>query len=113
MELKDFVSKTLIDIITGVKDAQVLAKEYGASINPANTGILSASKAIMAKDNDNITFLQRVDFSLSLQEYSSIDGKIGIGVVIKTGGKQQNTTENKVSFSVPIALPTDVDGNNR
>lgn len=66
MELKDFVSKTLIDIITGVKDAQVLAKEYGASINPANTGILSASKAIMAKDNDNITFLQRVDFSLSL-----------------------------------------------
>lgn len=106
MELKDFISKTLMDIIAGVKDAQILAKEYGASINPSNTGILSVSKAIMARDNDNITFLQRVDFSLSLQEYNSIDGKIGIGIV-KAGGEQQSATENKVSFSVPVALPVD------
>lgn len=106
MELKDFVSKTLIDIVEGVKDAQVLAREYDASINPANTGILTSSKTIMAKDNGNITFLQRVDFSLSLQEYSSIDGKIGIKVVM-AGGELHNMTENKVSFCIPIALPTD------
>ncbi|WP_288323693.1 hypothetical protein [Xylanibacter rodentium] len=106
MELKDFVSKTIMGIIEGVRDAQILAREYDAFVNPADTGVLSVSKTIMAKDNDNITFLQRVDFSLSLMEYKSIDGGVGIKVA-KIGGEQQNTIENKVSFSVPLVLPTD------
>lgn len=65
MDLKDFVSETLKEIIEGVKDAQEFAKEKGAIINPSKFGTVTP-KAIMSKDNDEISAVQRIDFSLSL-----------------------------------------------
>ena len=40
MELKEFVSETLKEIISGVKNAQAFAQENGACINPNNSGHL-------------------------------------------------------------------------
>ena len=80
MDLKDFVSETLKEIIAGVKEAQEYAKEHGAIINPTKFGIV-APKAIMNKDNDEVTSIQRIDFSLSLQQSYAADGKVSIGVL--------------------------------
>lgn len=41
MDLKDFVSETLKEIIAGVKEAQEYAKEHGAIINPTKFGIVA------------------------------------------------------------------------
>lgn len=41
MDLKDFVSETLKEIIEGVKDAQDFAIENGAVINPTSFGVVS------------------------------------------------------------------------
>jgi hypothetical protein len=35
MELKEFISESLKQIIEGISDSQALAKEKGAKINPA------------------------------------------------------------------------------
>lgn len=106
MDLKDFVSETLKEIIAGVKEAQEYAKEHGAIINPTKSGIV-APKAIMNKDNDEVTSIQRIDFSLSLQQSYAADGKVSIGVldIGKIEGKYENIKENRVNFSVLITLP--------
>lgn len=106
MDLKDFVSETLKEIIAGVKEAQEYAKEHGAIINPTKFGIV-APKAITNKDNDEVTSIQRIDFSLSLQQSYAADGKVSIGVldIGKIEGKYENIKDNRVNFSVLITLP--------
>ncbi len=106
MELKDFVCETMKGIIAGVEDAQKYAKEHGAIINPTKFGVV-APKAIMNKDNDEITSIQRIDFSLSLQQSHAADGKLSIGVldIGKIEGEYKSIKENRVNFSVLIALP--------
>lgn len=50
MELKEFVTQTLVQIIEGVKDAQQQTKDSGALINPKtfrNTGHSSAQAQIL------------------------------------------------------------------
>ena len=108
MELNKFISETLKEIIAGVKDAQEFARENGAIINPTRFGIVKP-KAIMSKDNDEMTSVQRVDFSLSLEQGFSADGKINIGVldIGKLGGDYKSQHTNTVNFSVLIVLPTD------
>ncbi len=108
MDLKEFVSETLKEIIAGIKEAQEYARESGAVINPTKFGIVKPN-AIMSKDNDEITSVQRVDFSLFLKQGFSADGKINIGVldIGKLGGDYKNQHTNTVHFSVLIVLPTD------
>ena len=109
MDLKDFVSETLKEIIEGVKGAQDFAIEN--VINPTSFGVVSP-KAIMSKDNDEVTSVQRIDFSLSLQQSYAADGKVSIGVmdIGKIEGEYRNIKENRVNFSVLVVLP---DGDNR
>lgn len=108
MELNLFISETLKEIIKGVKDAQPFAKENGAIINPTNFGIVKPN-AIMNKDNEEVTSVQRIDFSLSIEQSFSADGKISIGVLDlgNLGGKYNNQKTNTVNFSVLVTLPID------
>lgn len=108
MDLKDFLRDTLVQITEGVKEAQEYVKGTGAVINPSEFGTI-APKAIMSKDNDEVSAVQRIDFSLSLQQNWGTDGKVSVGVLdighIK--GEYQNIKENRVNFSVLVVLPTD------
>lgn len=107
MDLKDFVSETLKGIIDGVVDAQSYALKKGACINPVQMGIARQTNAIMRVGNDSITYVQKIDFSLSVQQSHLADGKIGIEVldVLNIGGAYEKFIENRVSFCVPMALP--------
>lgn len=99
MDLKDFVSETLKEIIAGVKEVQEYAKEHGATINPTKFGVV-APKAIMNKDNDEVTSIQRIDFSLSLQQSYAADGKVSIGVldIGKIEGEYQKDRLRPIHF---------------
>lgn len=108
MDLKDFVAETLKQIVEGVEEAQTFAKKHGACSNPTNFGVVEP-KAIMCKDNGEITAIQRVDFSLLLTTAIEANGKVGIEIFdfVKAGGLYNKICTNSVNFSVLVTLPTD------
>lgn len=96
MELKEFVTKTILDIIDGVRDAQKLNKTT-AQINAA-----TASRGI-----ENIDF----DVALSVTDGDEKDRGITVSIpsISKVGSfrrkESRETTEQRVKFSVPVAYP--------
>jgi hypothetical protein len=113
MELKDFISQALSQIVDGVKEAQEKASEQGAYINPTNIKDRDTSSRHIFI-NDKSIDVNNIDFEVevSTMDGNSKSGKAGIFVadIISVGAKNenQNTTmaRNKLSFVVPVALPT-------
>ncbi|WP_409525998.1 hypothetical protein [Nitrincola sp. MINF-07-Sa-05] len=106
MELKDFVSKTLQEILTGVKEAQdsVAGKHVGTVV-----------PVTFSQDNlkqpENITPFQNVSFEIvvNVEENSGSEASISVlGGWINGKAKGNNGNSNmeatKISFSVPISF---------
>lgn len=115
MELNEFVKGTLLQIIQGVHEAQGLAKEYGATVNP---GRITGNNLLQSTINNKSCTVQNVDFVVGLTSSTSESTKLGIGVMLgsigiggKTDANDNNTAATSVKFSVPIALPAE-DNNN-
>lgn len=102
MELKEFVTKTILDIVDGVRDAQLREKEQPDFNSWAKIG-----------DADGSTF---IEFDLVLEKTQGNGKKRGIGVAlpeIATAGLGKEKTsatkeENRIRFRVPIVYPTPV-----
>jgi len=81
INLQQFVSETLLQIIGGVKDAQAAAQSLGAKVNPhlstsandaANIGLLMAGR----------DYAQLVQFDVALSVKAGTGTKGGIGVFV-------------------------------
>jgi len=112
MELKDFISETLIHIVDGVKEAQKHAKENDAKINPINLQLQKSGNKPIYSDGRGINFAQVIDFDVALTVTDEKKGKSGVGVFvgpIGIGGQIQsdkiNSSISRISFSVPVFLP--------
>ena len=108
MELKEFISETLIQIIEGVTDAQKKTEKSGAIINPAYT------KNQEQKITSHYPYIGLVDFEVALTNTDEKGGKVGIGVwFANVGAGAQHKTDvkslavNNVKFSVPLILPNE------
>ena len=107
MDLKEFISDTLIQICEGVKDAQVECASNGARVSPPifKDRITAATGYSYWKYTD-------VKFKVALQSSDKENGKSGIGVLLAniTVGTAKETAQDfssvtSVEFSVPVALP--------
>ena len=119
MELNDFISQSLIQIMDGVIEAQRHAKEIGARVNPINTHLADNMKTY--KMTRGIpTAGQQIDFDIAVTIASggelegSIDGEIkGTLVVVgadlagnaSTSQFDTSSVISRVRFSVPVFLP--------
>jgi len=111
MDLREFVSETLVQIVEGVNDAQARTKEHGARVNPS----LSTSAELAVKHSILIASgqaAQLVQFDVALTAKEGTGTKGGIGVVAgiftlgSTGQSQAETSSlSRVKFSVPLVLP--------
>jgi hypothetical protein len=112
MELKDFISETLSQIVTGVVDAQtkVATAGKGGAINPyvhAPHDIKSTYAWTNSKEP-----VVLVDFDIAIAAEQGTDTKGGIGVVAgifafgsQGQSKENQQSTNKIKFSVPVMLP--------
>ena|ERR1035437_6269207 len=107
MELKAFIQKSIIEIIDGVTDAQIYAKEKGARINPAN--ILSGNTKVWDSDG---AVGQNIEFDVAVIVNESTEGKVNAGITvwgIGAGGQHtnglENSTTSRIKFSINLFLP--------
>ncbi len=110
MELKEFVSETLKQIVEGVVLAQQDAKQHGAIVNPA--GVMSKQGGVYLS-NGSAKNVQLIDFDISLTETEASKAGARIGVLFGSlGAGAHGTAEsgsnaiNRIKFTVPIVLPT-------
>lgn len=107
MELKEFVSETLTQIIEGVNAAQEKAKD---------------TKAIIAPDTINFGNMRYrrevdyIDFDVAITTTDTTEGKTGAGIFIapisiggQVRGEISNQTLSHIKFRVPILLQSVAD----
>lgn len=114
MELKDFISETIYEIATGVKNSMEKCKDLDVIVNPDVCGLDKEHFYIPQFPNKYATNRRiepiEIDVSVvvSKSEESSIGGKIGIST-LGIGGKSNNSDDtkntNRIKFTVPVALP--------
>ena len=111
MELKEFIEKTLLQVIQGVKSAQSKASELGAVVSPLGMRTQNKDLYILIMQGCSMP-LGKIEFEAALTKSESEGGKSGIGVFlggVGFGGQSDSTTQNhsmtKIKFSVPILLP--------
>ena len=114
MDLKDFVTETLMQIIEGIKDAQEKSSELGAIINPRS--ITGSSLSAIVKDRTHS--VQEIGFEVALTSTTDENSKKGIGVALGNVGIGANKTQGEkevsatsVRFSVPVIFPFIDNGN--
>ncbi len=104
MELRDFISRTLQDIIGGVQDAQseINDGEIVPTLNENHFDNLSSG----------LTSYQSVDFELSVTtiEKEGSEAKLSVMAAIAGGhvkGDSSNSSDHvaKLAFKIPIKLP--------
>ena len=112
MELQDFVTETLKQIITGVKEATVHAKESGAELNPTNLTWSGGDTRIITHIS-NGAIVQNIEFDIAVTTTDSSKSKGGVGVFVGAVGigtsaqsQEENTSLSRIKFSVPLSLPS-------
>lgn len=107
MELSDFISSTITQIVDGVVDAQEKTKNTGCMINPDNIKV--SDRGVYSHNNG---YVGLIDFEVGLTEGDKSEGKAGIGVFLGSIGIGANTkmdtntvSMTSVRFSIPIVLP--------
>lgn len=114
MELKDFISATLVEILEGVKTAQDKAKNFGATISPElgpqAQGALQGRGVQISNTLQVIEFVE-FDVCITTSENAVVDGKANAGLkihVFNIGASiGESTTNNhqaqhKIKFKVPL-----------
>ena len=111
MELKDFVTETLKQVIEGVKAAQNFAKENGGQINPKGIA-MSASSTHPQLYGSKGELVQLIEFDVAVTTTEEDKAKGGTGIFVGAFGigvqgesGNQNSAINRIQFKVPIILP--------
>ena len=109
MELKTFVSQTLVEILQGVKDAQVQAKQIGGKVSPISPFCTVPANGPSVEEDRP----QNIEFDVAVTTSSGKETSGGIGVYVGavglgSKGKSEASHESvsRIKFVVPVVLPT-------
>ncbi len=117
MELKEFVKETLVQIASGVVEAQEELSETGCLINPE--GFVTGENNIKPGFKGEFRYLQFVKMNVQVTVSEEAGNKAGISVasIIKAGVNTEvsSSSNNMTSleFKIPISLPETSTGYNR
>jgi hypothetical protein len=103
VELKDFVTETLRQILEGIQAAQ--ESPLGTAVNAASPGSGPFGNLFSGGTYGQFT---RVDFDVAVSAEASASGKGSLKVFsvgLEGGGDRKHSTVSRVSFSVPVRLP--------
>ncbi len=108
MDLKEFITETLVQITNGVVNAQELIKDTGAYINPEGR---HSGENLQTGYDGQFRHIQKVKISVAVSVIENSENKAGISVlsVISAGFSSKisdiNSVTNRIEFEIPISVP--------
>jgi hypothetical protein len=111
MDLDQFIKEALINIVSGIEEAQKIVVSQNAFINPFGIQYnLNDTKGEGISLEGHKTSTIEFELSVMVEESSAAQGKIGIkaGLFnVGAGGdlKNSNNSINKIKFSIPVLFP--------
>jgi hypothetical protein len=114
MNLEEFISDTLTQIIKGVKKADDEAKAVGGGgrVNPPVMDPGNKTRTALFSNLYQTTDMVEFDIALTVSNETTGGGKVGIVHIASIGGElsSTNTSVSRVKFKVPVALPQEPPG---
>ena len=112
MDLKQFVSRALADVVQGVLEAQQSLGENGRHVNPelsTQQGPLEEQGKVVSIRGQAVQNLE-FDVAVTAKEATGTEGKISVlfgAVTLGAGGQSsaENLAVSRIKFTVPITLP--------
>ncbi len=109
MELQEFIKNTLVQITTGVIEAQNELKDTGCLINPEGFTMQGGQIKQGYKNEYRAIQTVKMNIAVSVSENSGTQKGIGVVNFIKAGISSDDNVSNErittLEFEVPIALP--------
>jgi hypothetical protein len=114
MNLNEFITATLTQIIQGIKSAQKVANENGAKISSTNLTFTGAKSGagIVYYDKISLEIVQYVDFDIAVTTKEGDKEKGGVGIFVGSFGvgaqaqtENERSSLNRIKFSIPLYLP--------
>jgi len=110
MELQEFITSALTQIVAGVAEASKITKKHGGKAGSMKLyGYVKDNKIMTDEDERPVT---TVEFDIALAEGNSKDPKGGIGVYLgavglgsKGASHGESSTHSRIKFTVPVILP--------
>ena len=109
MQLQEFVTESLTQIIQGVRNAHAAAKTAGAQVNPIGLAVAKPGSEIYSQAGQ-LAQLIHFDVAVTATETDKAQGGIGVFVgalAVGTKGEveSQSSAISRIQFSVPVVLP--------
>ncbi|MBU1168962.1 MAG: hypothetical protein KKD44_05290 [Proteobacteria bacterium] len=113
MDLKDFVSGTIVQIVDGIIDAQTQCRSKGVIINPllATNNTFKDDSAHRTRDG-KVAQVVKYDVALTVKDeaevkggFAIVAGAFSLGSAGKSGS--EDSSISRIRFNVPIVLPSD------
>ena len=115
MQLRDFVSQTLIQVVQGVADAQAQTAKDGALVNPEIKNLFVKSQSggtnLALGWSKEGELVNMVSFDVAVTATEGTGTKGGIGIVIGSvalgsqgSSEEKNEAISRVQFRIPLAL---------
>ncbi len=116
MELKEFMTRALVQLIEGVRDAQSKAKDLDGRVNPRIPENLVKEKPldsrilVLGGTHNSQVFFVEFDIAVTVAEGEGVKGGAGISIAaVRFGADAQATSsniqENRIKFVIPIDFP--------
>lgn len=113
IKLEDFVSEALKEIINGVTTAQNHAAAKNARVNPAGLNYRTDQGVVKLWDHETGEIAQEVHFDVAVTVTEGTETKGGMGIFVGAFGmgshgqsEKEKSVVSRISFDVPIILPT-------
>lgn len=116
MELSEFISLSISEIINGIEKARIVAADRGVIVSPNKMVTMDSSKMMVFDDSKGEPRFGipvcMVDFEIAITEIQTSENKVGLGVAfsILNGGASKSKGDesnnySKVKFSIPLTYP--------
>lgn len=116
MNLQEFITQALVQIASGIAEADERLSDVGSIVNPRHvTGAGNDKNNVYGYISEEPKYLRAVhsvDFDVAVTAVEGKETKGGIGIVVGAIGlgsqgrsEESSTSVSRIKFRVPIALP--------